>query len=467
MKKAPIPMWYSDSRTMQGVDSMKKLSLILSMIMLFAAVFSSGAFALPSDSVQVQDIYNFARTEMDFDMLETDKSGNQYRNFNGDIEDYELINSFVEALCDGPYNLNFVDSHLADYGREKFFSYALDYTGSGNVIGCMEMMFVDNVTGNLTIWGHIDGKRMEAHIYYGKGFEIVDLGIRSDGSIEDVSLPGKSLATNVLALDDFFITLDSRFGVGLNEAMIYRDGEVIETSAYFVRNQAENREELHIDNFYRNESIVLTVPYNSVMSGDIFDARTIGLNDDGGFDKYMENMDDFLHWKFSHRILGVCHNGDYFLCYQDDYNDFADVAIRFMKFDPEKDIAIIYLCLQFDTAPFEYEVLTAVSLGGTPKGAKADEVINVSRGDTFEIAFTGTEFNTHYDLYTWEILEGSSLIELTGSRNSTCTVKAYDAGTVRLKLLYEYAVDGVHPLTGNKSTDFKSKTREYVINIAP
>lgn len=446
---------------------MKKLCLTFALIMTLFAIFCGGALALSGDSVQVQDLYDYARTEMDFDQLDASDNGNQHRKFNGDDGDYELIDGFVQALCDGPYNLKLVDAHFEDYGRKKFFSYALDYTGSGRVTGREGMNFVDDVTGNLTIYGTIDGSRLKGYIYYGKGFEVVDLGMRSDGSIVDVSLPGQSLMSDVLASNDTYTTLDGRFSVSLNNAMIYRDGEPIKVEASFVRNQAENREELHIDNFYRNESIILTVPYNSVMSGDIFDARTIGLNDDGGFDKYMDNMDDFLSWRFSHRILGVCHDGDYFLCYRDDFNDFADVAVRFVKFDPENDVAVIYLCLQFDTEPYEYEVLAAVSLGGTPKGANADEVINVSRGDTFEIAFTGTEFDTHYDLYTWEILEGSSLIELTGARSSTCTVKAYDAGTARVRITYEYGVDGKNPLTGSDQTDFKSKTREYVINISP
>ena len=449
---------------------MRKLSFSLALIMLFSATCCVGAFALPTDSVQVQDIYDYARMEMDFGQLEMMKNGNLNRDFSGDADDYAYIDGYVQTLCSGDYNLKLVDSHWADYtdvGSEKFFAFALDYTGTGNVIGTDDMTYVDDVYGNLVIWGSINRNRLKGHVYYGKGFEVVDLGLRCDGSIEDVSLPGEYLKKGVLQVGENYRTLDGHFNVGLNKAQIYRDGESFTAEAYFVRNQAENREELHIDNFYRNESIVLTVPYNSVRSGDIFDKRTIGLNDDGGFDKYMENMDDFLHWNFSHRILGVCHNGDYFLCYQDDHNDFSDISIRFVEFDPQNDVAIIYLCLQFDTAPYEYEVLTAVSLAGTPKGANADEVINVNRGDTFEIAFTGTEFDTGYDLYTWEILEGSSLIELTGARNSTCTITAYDAGTARVKILYEYSVDGTHPLTGNPQSEFKSKTREYVIHIAP
>ncbi len=83
-----------------------------------------------------------------------------------------------------------------------------------------------------------------------------------------------------------------------------------------------------------------------------------------------------------------------------------------------------------------------------------------------QISFDSTEFMPTYELFTWEILEGSSLIELSNTRSKTYTVRAYDPGAVRLKVTYEYGAEGANVLTGLSETKFLSKTREYVITIS-
>lgn len=45
-------------------------------------------------------------------------------------------------------------------------------------------------------------------------------------------------------------------------------------------------------------------------------------------------------------------------------------------------------------------------------------------------------------------------------------MRAYDPGTVRLKVTYEYGAEGTNVLTGLSETKFLSKTREYVITIS-
>ena len=422
------------------------------------------------DSVVVQDMYSYMQNKMSFDPLSTNKSNQTYRSFSGGKDTYSLIKEYVEALTAGSNNFKLVDSLYEAYGNEAFFSFALDYTGTGTVDGeKIEMLFKDGVYGDVTIYGTLKRSSTKGKIFAADGLEFGDLGLRVGGETESVSLPGASLATELYRLSDgSYKTGDGRFHVNAGEAVVYRDGQMYTTEATLYRNRERNREEVRIYDFYRNESIALAVPYNSVMTGDILDRSVIGRNDDdNGTDKYMTAMEKFYSWKLGTALLGVCHDGDYFIFYRDDLNNFDDAVVRVMYWDEAADVAVFYICATFDSAPYEFEMVAAVSLGGTPQGTNADEVFNMQAGKTLDITFSDTEYMPSYELFTWEILEGSSLIELSGTRSQTCTIRAYDPGVVRLKVTYEYGVKGANVLTGNEETKFLSKTREYVINISP
>ena len=458
---------------------MKKLISVLLMLalMMSASAFAEGTLVstpaevgsaeVTRDSVIIQDLYNYTGNLVSYDKIDSRDDGTTYRKFRGE-DAYKLIDEYVKTLCSGNYNLKLVDSHYESYkSGDVFFSYAMDYTGSGRLSGEKEEMnFVDGVYGDVTIWGSKKYSNYEGYVVIRRGLEFGDLGLRAGGKKESTALPGESIAADLYRLDDgTYKTGDGRFHVSVGEAAVYADGKMFTTDASLTRNQEKNREELRIYNFYRTDSILLTVPYNSVLTGDILDRRAIGLNEKGGYEKYSNDMEDFLGWTFSNKILGVSHDGDYLFFYTDDYNDFDTAAVRVMYWDPKADVAVFYIYASFDSAPYEYEALAAVSLGLTPEGNGADKVFTVREGKSIDITFDETEYMPSYELFTWEIMEGSSLIELTGTRSQTCTLKAYDSGKVRLKVTYEYGAEGSNVLTGSKETKFLSKTREYVVNI--
>lgn len=458
---------------------MKKLFAFLLMLSLLtgSCAFAEGTLVstpaeisgaeVTKDSVVIQDLYSYTGNVVSYDKIDSRDDGTTYRKYRGEAA-YELIDEYVKAVCAGNYNLKLVDSYYKAYSsNDVFFSYALDYTGTGRLSGQKEEMnFVDGVYGDVTIYGTKKYSNYEGYIVIRKGLEFGDLGLRAGGKKESTALPGESLGADLYRLDDgTYKTGDGRFHVAVGEAAVCADGKMYTTDATLTRNQEKNREELRIYNFYRNDSILLTVPYNSVLTGDILDRRTIGLNEKGGYEDYSNDMEDFLGWTFSNKILGVSHDGDYLFLYTDDHNDFDTAVVRVMYWDPKADAAVFYIYASFDSAPYEYEAVAAVSLGLTPEGNNADKVFTVKKGRSIDISFDETEYLPSYELFTWEIMEGSSLIELTGTRSQTCTLKAYDSGKVRLKVTYEYGAEGTNVLTGSKETKFLSKTREYVVNI--
>lgn len=423
-----------------------------------------------SASVVVQDMYSFMQNKMSFGTVNKNTSKQSSRDFSGGKDTYDLIKEYVKVLTSGNYNFKLVDSLYESYGNEAIFSFALDYTGTGHVYGeKSEMLFKSGVYGDVTIYGTLKRSSTKGKIYASDGLEFGDLGLRYGKERESISLPGISLAADLYRLSDgSYKTGDGRFHVKVGEAAVYRDGDLYTTDANLYRNPERNREEIRIYDFYRRESIALAFPRNSVTTGDILDRRVIGINDDDSItDSYMSSMESFYSWKLGTAFLGVCHDNDYFIFYRDDLNDFDDAVVRMMYWDKDAEVAVIYICATFDSAPYEFEAVAAVSLCETAQGTNADEVFNLQAGKTLDITFSGTEFMPTHELFTWEILEGSSLIELTGTRSKTCTIKAFDPGIVRLKVTYEYGAKGANILTGNEETKFMSKTREYVINISP
>lgn len=315
-----------------------------------------------SDSLVVQDMYDYMQEGMTFESITEKKSGEQYRKFKGGSDSYALISRYVEDLCKKS-SFELTDSYYFD-SKDIFFSFALKYTGSGKVSSNkMEMNFKDNVYGDVTIYGVTEGSSCKGYIYIVDGLEFDDLGLRADGESVAVTSAGESLNSDLIRLNDgSYETSDGRFQVKAGQAMVYCDGTPYTTDAALLRNKDENREELQIYNFYRNDSILLTVPYNSVMTGDVFDQRTIGYSTNIDYDDNMTSMESFTGWKFSSQLLGVCHNGDYMLCYYDDKNDLNDVSVRVMDWDADRQEAVFYIYVSFDTAPYEYEAVAAVNM---------------------------------------------------------------------------------------------------------
>jgi len=330
---------------------------------LVSAASPTESKSVSRDSVIVQDPYNYMPKSMTFERIGEGSDGLQYRKFRGGKDAHDLIEDYVDALC-ATGNFTRKDSYYEAFSSSTFFDFALTYTGTGRVSGDKpEMTFKEGVTGDVTIYGVLERSSCEGYIHIVKGLEFDDLGLRSTGESVSTALPGQSLNAELYRLSDgSYQTGDKRFHVAVGKAQVYRDGTAYTVPAALVRNQDKNREELHINNFYRNDSILFTAPYNSLLTGDAFDTRTIGLNESVGYEDYATSMDSFLEWTFSNKLVGVCHDGDYLYCYRDGGNDFDQVAVRVMYWDAAREEAVIYLCATFDSAPYEYEALAAVKM---------------------------------------------------------------------------------------------------------
>ena len=256
--------------------------------MLLTLLLCPAGLALSKDSLLVQDLYNYMDGALSFDTLKTNGEGMQLRSFKGSSDEKKNIDRYVKDLTSGSYNFKLVDSYFEDYGSDKFFSYALDYTGTGKVHNRSEMTFKDNVYGHLTIYGVIERSKMNGYIYIGKGLSFDDLGLRYTGKHVTVKEPGISDGIKLSKDQKGVYSVDNkRLQAKAGEAMIISGGKTYTSEATLTRNKTKNREEFLIENYNRNDSFLLTLPYNSAAAGDTFNKRSIGFQDDGGYDKYV------------------------------------------------------------------------------------------------------------------------------------------------------------------------------------
>lgn len=119
---------------------------------------------------------------------------------------------------------------------------------------------------------------------------------------------------------------------------------------------------------------------------------------------------------------------------------------------------------EFDSQPYTVEALCAVDLNGVSASSGADGEYTVYVGESLEID-CGREFDSTYNLYSWEITEGASLAELSGEINQACRITAKKEGTVKVRVTYEYGIKEPDVLTDIPRTVGRSKILEYIVNI--
>ena len=104
----------------------------------------------------------------------------------------------------------------------------------------------------------------------------------------------------------------------------------------------------------------------------------------------------------------------------------------------------------------------AVELGATAE--TADGVYTLSPGGTASISCP-TEFGTNYQLFSWEVVEGTGNVTLSGTTSQTCTIQAVQSGTALVRATYTYGVDEPDVLTGIPRNVERQNTYTYRIEI--
>ncbi len=425
------------------------------------------SYTVTADSVYIQDLVDYCDGKLGYG--ERSESGKYYvRNFSGSGKDKAILDAYVAMLCDGSHNLKLTVEHDQKYSTE-FFSWGIDYTGTGNVRSTTEVTFRDDQC-TINIYGTIEGNRMKAAVWIPKEMEIVDLGSRYESDAVNVSLAGGSAMAGLYRLaDGSFMTSDGRLSTKPGQALVLRDGQACTTEATILRNTRLGRDELWVRDFYRDETLFFCSPANRLMTGDVYTLKDLNREEswlNNGTSQF-STADKFASYIWT-LFFGAGHDGDFITPLVSTMTEFQDLTVRVMYWEPDVE-AVYYIYAQFDSAPYEIEALCAVNLSNL----SSDAAGAASEADGHYVMYVGeeleldcpVEFGTNYELFTWEIEEGSSLAVLSGTISRSCTVTAYRPGTVRLRVKYEYGKDEPDVLTGYLRNAGHTDYREYVITI--
>ncbi|MCM1189697.1 MAG: hypothetical protein NC541_10435 [bacterium] len=359
--------------------------------------------------------------------------------------------------------MELVDEYEQSYG-DTFFSWNLNYTGSGNVTASRGATFTDTVS-TIEIYGIIKGNKMTAAVWIPQEMEQIDFGLRYGGQNEEIQIAGASAMTGLYKLSDgSFETADGRLSVSPGQAVVIRDGTSYSTDAAFNRDSELGRDELWVGNFYRNEMLFFCAPEDRLLTGDVYTLKDLiqeadWINRNTSLFKSASTFSDY-NWTL---FLGMGHDGDFITPLLADYSEFEELTVRVMYWNKNVE-AVYYIYAELKSAPYTVEALCAVNLNGGKAAAQVDEQYTMYTGETLELSCPKA-FVPNYELFTWEITDGASLAELSETESPACTVKANKAGTVRVKVTYEYGIDEPDVLTGIPRNTNKTKTYEYLITI--
>lgn len=421
-------------------------------------------YSITEDSVYIQDLVDFCSGKLSYSNMSTPKAY-QIRTFKGKESDLAIIDAYVNAICDGKHNFKLTKKYKNKIS-DKFtsYSYGIDYTGKANVKTTYNVNFTD-VDCNMQIYGTIENGKLEAKVWVPYELDIVDLGLRYGESNQQSGTKAESAATGLYRLSDgSFRTQDGRLTAKPGQATVLRDGKSYTVAATYGKNRGGTRDELWLKGYYNDETIVFFTPSDSIKTNSIFTYKNLMMEQSwlNSSPTLEHGEKTFTEYTFP-LCFGICHDADWIMPLSGEYNQFKDLYVRVMYFDPG-NTAVFYIYAEFDSKPKTVEALCVVNLKNASKPEKVDGEYSVRVGEKISID-CGRESDSTYNTYEWEITEGESLAVLEGNTHQQCSIIAKNEGTVRVRVLYEYGIKEPDVLTGNMRTSNKSKTLEYLITI--
>lgn len=285
-------------------------------------------------------------------------------NFTGTAKDKAVLESYVNTLCNGNYNLKLTKTYHQFNIASTQFSWGLDYTGSGSVSETMDVTYTDAFC-NVCVFGSISQNSMSAAVWIPQGMEVSDLGLRYDTRTQASALTGPSATAGLYKLSNgSFQTTDGRLSTTVGHAAVRRDGANYTTTAGFHKDTLLGREELSLGNFYQNETLFFSTEADKTVSGTLYTLSDLA-RDESWLNQPtppLKSAEDFSNYTWT-RFFGAAHNGEFITPLTSAYNPFKSLTVRVMYYQPNQT-AVYYIYAEFTSAPYEVEALCAVDLSG-------------------------------------------------------------------------------------------------------
>lgn len=416
-------------------------------------------YNITADSVYIQDMYEFMGAAMTVELPDKEDWQNDvvYYPFSGSVANTDDVEEYVNAVCNGSYNLDLKKKYVKEYDDISFYSFAIQYTGTGRVDSTLEDVF-SGVACTISLYYILEHGRIEGQLIIPTSMEVVDLGLRRGADKLNLRLGGASVNAGLYLMPDgSFQTDDGRLSVSKGKATILRDGESYVTDAEFDRGKTEDH--IWAKNFYRDETIFFSAPASRLMTGDIFTMRDLYYD----LNVVFSNADEFSSFRHDIPFLGLGHDGQFITPKATGKNPFEDITVRVMYWEPNS-AAVLYIYARLTGKPYEIEALVAPSLARSEGFSGLADERQMTQGQTIELS-PDRKFMPNYELFTWEIVEGAGIVEISNTTSSSCTVKALRPGTAVVRVRYNYGIDEPDVLTGIPRSTDHTDTTEYRIYV--
>ena len=351
---------------------------------------------------------------------------------------------YLEALQQNGWTLV---EHYKKYGE----SWGFLYDAAGEDVRTVGQMYTDTPC-HFTVYN--DGGIMR--FILSTDITVCDTGLRRDGTAGDLTPQGPSAGAGLIRLPDgSYQTSDGRLTASVGTATVLRDGTAYTTAAEYAEGDT-----LHIDGYYRNESIFFRAKAGYLMEGDILTQREMRQWKQYSTDKGSQNS-----YKYDTVAdLSVAHNGEWRSpSYASLSSAKMDVCTaRVMYMDDGGDAVFYFYARFFEGEPKEIEALCAVSTADDEGAFGKATYIGV--GDSVKLNYPRREYGSDYHTFDWELVEGDGKVALDAV-GDTCTVTALKPGTAIVRVSYGYSVEQADVLTGTPRTASRHKSETYYFVI--
>ena len=416
------------------------------------------------DGPAMQDLLYYGQSVLSFGD-DSISDGYYARDFTGGTDDYWVLEDYADLLC-SRFDFELVGQpYYQDYGDEKFFDFVLSYTGSGRLTGNSPTGTFSHTTGDVVIYGTIREGRLKGAIFYNVDLEVYDAGYSCQSDQADASYVGQSVTAGLYRMPDgSYETSDGRMSVTPGEAMVLSDGAERRYSARYVLDLDRDQQQIYVENSSGTAQLKFYFPSSTSLStGDLFAQDYFIVESEYAQREDFQKQDQIPSYTWS-TMFAILHDKGYVIPIRGMSGEMKRLNVRVMYW--EEDVAaVFYACAQFDTAPYEMELLIAVPLG-------TNEVLENQPDDEFTLRvgqslnITGPhEFDATTNRWAWEFIQNPSLATLEGDVAQTCTITARSAGDLRVRVTYRYSIKEPDVLTGIARTVQRSTTREYVVHI--
>ena len=318
--------------------------------------------AYKPDGPAMQDLLRYGESILSFGSVD-ENNGLCCRNFSGSAGGYAVVEAYTELLCS---QFDFAlagQPYYQSYGSSTYFDFVLSYTGSGALNKAAVTGTFSGNTGDVMIYGSIVNDRVKGSIFYNQDITPYHAGFLYQLKQTDQSYVGLSASAGLYRMaDGSYETSDGRLSASPGEAVVLSDGTEQRYQARYVLDLDSYQHQILVESGSGSTLLEFYFPASETLDiCRVFPEDYFIIESDYAQNKNFQKQDGLPLYSWS-SMFAILHNGGYVIPIRGMSGEMKRLNVRVMYWEDGSE-AVFHACAQFDTAPYEMELLIAVPLG--------------------------------------------------------------------------------------------------------